>query len=461
MEQVSILKQRAALRSLAATLVLTGAKLVAGLLSGSLALMSEAFHGLIDTGATLATYFAVRASGRPADDDHQFGHGKIEAVTALMETCLLAGLAAAVLFEAVRRLFAPPGDVVASPWVYGVLIVAIVVDAVRWRALQGIADKTGSHALAADALHFSSDLVASCLVLAGLVAAQLGLQRGDTFAAVGVGVFIAVAGWRLGRRTIDTLMDAAPKGLANKVRALAEATPGVVAVENVRLRPTGDGVGGEITIAVPRSLPLERVSVVKDAVMRSLAREVPDIGLTIQTVPRALDTESMRERVLLLAARRRTAIHHVVVQQLGEGVAISLDLELDGQMTLDTAHGLATDLESAIRHEFGFAIEVDTHIEPSYADELAGADATDAQMRDIVDHLRALSSTSPIVRDIHNVRARSGPRGLIVNYHCRVDPELTVSETHDAVDAMDRRLRAFIPDVARIVGHAEPLPRRI
>ncbi|HXW20476.1 MAG TPA: cation diffusion facilitator family transporter, partial [Roseiarcus sp.] len=203
------LKQRAALASIVASVGLALAKLAAGFLSGSLALVSEGGHSALDAGATILTFFAVREGDKPADEEHPFGHAKFEAVAALAETGLLAFLALIVVFEALRRLAGEASAIVdPSPAAFAVIIIAIAVDFFRWRGLRRVARETQSDALAADALHFSSDLVSSCLVLIGLAATRAGLQSADALAAIGVALFIAIAGYRLGRRTLDTLVDA-------------------------------------------------------------------------------------------------------------------------------------------------------------------------------------------------------------------------------------------------------------
>ncbi len=211
----SALKRRVALVSIAASVVLTLVKAIGALLSGSLALLSEALHGLIDIFATVVTYFAVRAADQPADDEHHYGHGKVEALAALAETALLFGLAGAVAWEAVGRLrgdAAHPVEV--TPIVIGMLLFAIAIDITRWRTLSIVARDTRSEALAADALHFSADAVSSGLALAGLIAVSVGFPKGDAIAALGVAAFISVAGYRLARRTVDTLLDAAPPAWA-------------------------------------------------------------------------------------------------------------------------------------------------------------------------------------------------------------------------------------------------------
>jgi cation diffusion facilitator family transporter len=454
------LKRKAALASIFASAVLTLGKLVAGLLSGSLALLSEAGHGLLDTGATILTYYAVRAADKPADDEHHYGHGKIEAVAALAETGLLLVLAVGVLYEAVNRLLAPSLGKVDATWLtFAVLLVSIVVDVVRWRSLNAIAKRTKSDALAADALHFSSDFVASILVLIGLVATHYGYARGDSLAAIGVAIFIAVAGYKLGRRTIDTLVDAAPAGLTERMRQTIERFPGVVDIEVLKLRPAGPQVIGELAVAVPRTMPLEKVFSLKQELLAEVAKEMPEVELSVTANPRALDDESLVERVLLIAARRRLAVHHITVQHVAGKASISLDLELDAQMQHGDAHDIATALEEAISAELGADVEIETHIEPLEGEELAGEDISPEATADIKRVLIEGADAGGIVKDVHFVRARKTSSGLVVNYHCRVDPLLSVHDVHEAVDHLDRHLRAKMEGVVRVVGHADPLPR--
>jgi cation diffusion facilitator family transporter len=453
----SALKQRAAALSVAASALLTIGKLVAGLLSGSLALMSEALHSLIDTGSTILTWFAVRAADEPADEEHHYGHGKIEAVAALAETGLLIVLACGVLYEAVKRLLGHESVPVETGWiVFAVLGIAIVIDAVRWRSLARIARETKSDALAADALHFSSDLVASVLVTLGLIATKYGFPQGDAIAAVGVALFIGIAGYRLGRRTIDTLVDTAPEGVADELHEIVDSVPGVADIEDVRLRQTGATVIGELTVSVARTLPVDRIMAIKREISKRIVERIPDANITVVVNTHALDDETVMERVLMAAARKRLPIHHVTTQEIDGVKSISLDLELDGRMALGAAHDVASNLENAIRDELGTEIEVDTHIEPLEVRELQGENAAPERTAMITAALQAIAATSKVVTEVHDVRARITPVGLVVNYHCWADAGASVGDVHDEVDRLDRAVKIQFPDVARIVGHAEP-----
>lgn len=458
MNDMSARKEHAAFWSVVASAVLTLGKLIAGLLSGSLALLSEAGHSLLDTGATLLTYFAVKAANRPADDEHHFGHAKIEAVAALAETVLLFLLAIGVFIEAILRLMSlEPHHVDANPLAFAVLLISISIDFVRWRSLHKIARETKSHALEADALHFSGDMIGSVLVLAGLLAVYFGFEQGDAIASLGVTLFIAVAGYRLGKKTIDTLVDTAPEGLADTIREIINDVAGVIHIDYIRLRPSGAYVIGEIGIFVPRTLAFEQVARVKNDVAHALERHCPDVRATITANPYALDDETILERVLLVAARRRVPIHHVTVQDIDGHASASLDVEVDGTLPLHAAHDIASSLEKAIAAEIGTSIEVETHIEPMDMQQRAATNAADSWTQTLTTVLSHYAAQDGIIHDIHNVRVRESEGKLTVNYHCRTQGHLSVNDTHKAVDAIEHKVRVDYPNIIRLVGHAEPI----
>jgi cation diffusion facilitator family transporter len=450
-------KERAALGSIAASAGLTIAKAIVGLLTGSLAILSEAGHSLIDLAATLLTYFAVRVSGKPADAEHQYGHGKVESVTALVEAAFLFILAAAVIFEAAQRLTGDqPYTVAATPAAFLIVAISIVVDFFRARTLSRVAAATSSQALEADALHFRSDMWSSIAVLIGLGGVALGYFRADAVAALFVAVFICVAGWRLGRRTIDTLTDAAPAGVSERVMAIARRVPGVVTVERARARPAGAVLFIELSVGLSRTLPLDRVAAIKERLVREVRAEFADAEVTIITESRALDDETVRERVILIARNSGLAVHHVAVQALAEHLSVSVDLEVDGTLTLAAAHDIASQLEESIREELGPDVEVETHIEPLPAIVLAGRDAAHARNIEIHEALTALAGEIPGLGEMHDVRVRETADGEIVNFHCQVDPALSVSAAHALVDTAERGLRRRFPAIVRVIGHAEP-----
>ena len=451
-------KEKVALGSIAASAGLTVAKAVVGLLTGSLAILSEAGHSLIDLAATVLTYVAVRVSGKPADAEHQYGHGKVESVAALAETAFLFLLAAVVIFEAAQRLFGETVHAVeATAAAFAIIAASIVVDFFRARTLTRVAKKTSSQALEADALHFSSDMWSSIAVLIGLFGVALGFSWADSAAAIVVAVFIVVAGWRLGRRTIETLTDTAPQGAAEQITAAAAKVPGVVRVEQVRARAVGEKTFIDLAVAVSRTMPLDRVSALKDAVAAAIRQRMPGAEPTVTTDSVALNNESVMDRVMVIARNRALAVHHVTVHDLKDRLAISLDLEVDGKLSLRDAHALADGLESAIAGELGASVEIDTHIEPLQPHRAAGREAPPERVKAVEIALAELAADGRTLRDVHEVRVRETDEGEIVNFHCRVDPALGVQAVHENVDALERALKQRSPSIKRVIGHAEPM----
>jgi cation diffusion facilitator family transporter len=451
-------KEQVALSSIAASAGLTIAKAVVGVLTGSLGILSEAGHSLIDLGATVMTYAAVRVSGTPPDEEHHYGHEKFEAVSALAETALLFLLSGIVVWEAIKRLVdhgAP--EVEATVWAFGVVIGSIVVDAARSRVLTRVAKATKSEALEADALHFTSDIASSAAVLIGLIGVRFGAPWADSVAALVVAVLVCVAGWRLGKRTVNTLTDVAPEGAAKTITEIVAGVAGVVAVGRVRARKAGDKIFVEVTVAVSRLLPLDRVASIKDMVAIEIRRQLDGAEPTVNIDPVALNNESVLDRVMAIARNRALAVHHVTVHDIENRLAISLDLEVDGKLSLRAAHELADGLEKAISDELGASVEIDTHIEPLQPHRAGGREAPPERIKAIETALAELAADGRTVRDVHNVRVRETDDGEIVNFHCRVDPSLTVQSVHEKVDMLERALRERSPSIKRVIGHAEPI----
>jgi cation diffusion facilitator family transporter len=450
-------KERVALTSIVASGALTVAKGVVGVLSGSLALISEAAHSALDFAATVMTWYAVRVSGKPADAEHHYGHGKVESVTALIETGLLFVLSAFVIFEAASRLLGAAGHAVeATLAAFAVIIVSVVVDFLRARLLYRVARETASEALEADALHFGSDMWSSLAVLLGLGGVALGYRWADSAAAIVVAVFILVAGWRLGRRTIETLTDTAPEGSAERISAIARRVGGVVAIERVRARSAGPTLFVDLVAAVSRTLPLDRVAAIKAAVTDAIRAEMPGTEVDVVTQPRALDNETVLERVMVIARNHALAVHHVTVHAIGGRLSISLDLEVDGGLSLGRAHEVADALEAAVRVELGPDVEVETHIEPLQTRGRAGRDAPADRVAAVRAALTEIAASVGFVGQIHDVRVRETAGGEIVNFHCGADPALTVHEVHERVDEVERALRRKFSTIMRVIGHAEP-----
>jgi cation diffusion facilitator family transporter len=448
-------KSRVAAISVFASAGMATAKFVVGVAIGSLALISEALHSSVDVIATVITWLVVRVSDRPADKEHHYGHGKLESLSALGVIALLYVLAGGILVESYSRLRegAPPPTISAIPFI--VLLIDIAVNLWRARALQRTARDTKSQALAADALHFASDVLGSVAVIVGLALSGLGYAWGDAAAAVAVAVMIALLGLRLARSTVETLIDRAPEGASEKAAAAIRVVPGVVDVERLRVRMVGSTHFIDAIVKVPRTYPIDRVEEIKRRAQAAVARALGDADLTFTAVPVARDNESVRERIMVIARNSGLAVHHVTVHDLGGRLTVSIDLEVEGNMQLTAAHAIAHELERNIREEFGEDVEVDTHIEPLEPELPVGTDAAPERVETIKAALSRFAANGAI-HDIHSVRVRDTDAGEIVNFHCRAAPSMSVIKVHENVDEIERALRRAFPTVKRVISHAEP-----
>jgi cation diffusion facilitator family transporter len=449
------LKSRVAAISIGASAAMAAAKFVVGIAIGSLALISEALHSSVDLVATIVTWMVVRVSDRPADEQHHYGHGKFESLSALGVIAMLYVLAGGILVQAYSHLRqgAPPPTFSAVAFV--VLLVDIAVNFWRAGALHRAARDTKSQALAADALHFASDVLGSLAVMVGLALSGLGYAWGDAAAAIGVALVISALGLRLARSTVETLLDRAPEGVSEKATAAIRVVPGVVDVERLRVRMVGPTHFIDAIVQVPRTFPIDRVDEIKRSAQSAVTKALGDADLTFTAVPVARNNESVRERIMVIARNSGLAIHHVTVHDLGGKLTVSIDLEVDGEMALNAAHDIAHGLERNIRDEFGEDVEVDTHIEPLEPELPLGTDAAPDRVAAIKAALSRFAADGAI-HDIHNVRVRNTDAGEIVNFHCRAAPSMSVIKVHESVDEIERALRRAFPTVKRVISHAEP-----
>lgn len=448
-------KSRVAAISVFASASMAVAKFVVGIAIGSLALISEALHSSVDVVATVITWMVVQVSDRPADDQHHYGHGKLESLSALGIIAMLYVLAGGILVESFSRLRegAVPPTISTIPFM--VLLVDIAVNFWRARALNRIAHNTKSQALAADALHFTSDVLGSVAVIAGLALSGFGYAWGDTAAAIVVAIMIALLGLRMARATVETLLDRAPEGASKRATAAIRSVPGVINVERLRVRMVGPTHFIDAIVQVPRTYPIDRVQEIKQKAQVAVTEVLNNTDLTFTAVPIARDNESVRERIMVIARNSGLAIHHITVHDLGGKLTVSIDLEVDGNMELIAAHDIAQELERRIRDEFGEDVEVDTHIEPLEPELPHGTDAAPDRVEVIKTALSRFAADTTIY-DIHSVRVRNTDAGEVVNFHCHATPSMSVITVHENVDAIERALRRAFPTVKRVISHAEP-----
>ncbi|MCW6568785.1 cation-efflux pump [Yersinia ruckeri] len=449
-------KQDVAWKSMIASGLLSIGKFAVGIFTGSIGLISEGIHSLTDFIATTVTWCAVRVSDKPADDDHHFGHGKVENMAALFEILLLLMAAGWIAVEAWKHFWGETQPIIAAPAVILTLIIAMTVDFYRVRALRRVAEKTNSAALEAGALHFLSDMMSSGVVLLGMVFVLFGYPKADALAALVVALFILVTAIRLGKRSFNTLIDTAPVGKQHEITASLTRFPEVISVAKCRVRDAGAMLFIEVTIIVCRTLSLERIDQLKSHIAKNLAADYSDAEITVLATPKKRNDESMATHLRVIAANNDVAIHNLTLQQLSSHTSISLDLEVPAHFSVTQADVVATAMKSAIRDEMGAATEVDIHIEPQINYLLSSADVPKAELVTIREALCQLMQQDSMLRDIRDVKARNTDVGIVVSFNCIVQPFISVIKAHSAIDNIEMKLKALYPAISRVVGYVEP-----
>jgi cation diffusion facilitator family transporter len=463
-------KRSAALFSVLAALGVTLLKLLTGLLTGSLGMLSEAAHSGIDLIAAAITFFSVQVSDRPADASHAYGHGKIESLSAGIESVLMLGSCIWILTEAIRRIISREHLALKfSPWPFVVLLLSITVDYTRSRKLHRIAREYKSEALEADAIHFRTDIWSSFAVLLGLIATYAGqhfripqLELADPVAAIIVSGIILHVTFKLARSTVDVLTDATPSEARAQSRDLMRdlaAIDGVLSVDRVRTRRSGPSYFADLTLGMPRNLTFQRSEQITLAATEAVRRHLPGADVVVHSIPTASRAESVHDRIRAVASRSNLSIHDVSVQEYNHALHVEQHLEVGETMSLRAAHALVTQLESEMRREVPEISTILTHIEsePSTIERPASLERD----RQLELRLRQAAAAFPQVQDIHEVFVtrihHNGADRIQVNCHCTLPDDLPMSQVHEIITALENAFKLDAPEVSRLLIHPEPV----
>jgi cation diffusion facilitator family transporter len=458
-------KKRAALLSIGSAMLLLALKTFLVVRTGSLGVLSEALHSGLDLVAAIITFLSVRVSDQPADERHPYGHGKFENFSAFLETGLLIITALYIIYEAFYRLFFHSVHVEPSLFAIVILFVALGIDVTRARALNAVAKKHTSEALEADALHFSTDVWSTIVVILGVALVWAGnywnlpwLTHADAFAALGVAAVILWVGSQLGKRTLDALLDAAPEGLHDEITDAVGRMDGVLDVERVRVRRSGNRHFVDATVSVPRTSSLEQVHVLTDAIERRIGEIVP-ADVIVHTEPRAPRGETLFESIRAVAQRMGLAIHDVAAVQQDGSLFVELHLEVDENLSLGDAHRRATELEEGIRALRDGNVMVNIHIEP-LGRHIATPDTREGEMRqleiDVENFLNRMPSEYDELVNCHEVHVRQVEHHILVSCHCIMKSDLPITRVHDVTATLEDRVKERFSQISRVTIHPEP-----
>jgi cation diffusion facilitator family transporter len=455
-------KRAVAGNSVIAALIITSLKIIVGITTGSLGILSEAAHSGLDLIAALVTFFSVRVSDKPADADHQYGHGKVENFSAFIETGLLLLTCVWIIYEALTRLFFHSVEIEPTIAAFLVMFLSIAIDAWRSRSLGRVARKYESQALEADALHFSTDIWSSSVVILGLGLVQLGhtyaipwLRDADPIAALFVAGVVVYVSWRLARKTIDALLDAAPAGIRNQILGTIDTVDGVLDVDRVRIRRAGNRYFADVSLGLARNFTFQRSEQVAAEVTRRVHEVLPEADVMVHPIPRARHAENIFDRIRAVATRNNFNVHDVSVQDLNGHLHVEQHLELDERLSMKQAHDEVTRLETEMRNDIPEISTILTHIESEPATIERGEQIV--REPELEQLLKNIVKEFPEVLDVHEFQFKKFRDRLYVSCHCTLPDDMPLSRVHDVQTALEIRFKHDAPELFRVLIHPEPM----
>jgi cation diffusion facilitator family transporter len=462
-------KKRVALSSVLMALFITFLKILVGILTNSLGILSEALHSALDLTAAGVTYFAVRVSDRPPDRTHQYGHGKIENISALFETFLLFVTVIWIIYEAISRLIEPV-HVDVNTWSFVVMVASIIVDFSRSRALMKAAKKYNSQALEADALHFSTDILSSAVVILGLIVLRLAqwfetslgvpiewLYRADAIAALFVSGIVIYVSYKLGKKTINVLLDAADSETVKKIEELVANIEGIESIKQLRVRLSGPETFIDMTLEVPRTTTFEQSHVISDKVEEAIEEIIPRSDVLVHIEPSAKDHSSLIEKVRSIAEKGGLRVHGIRAYDIMGRLSLAMHVEIPETMTIGRAHEQVSILEGNLREAINELEDIISHIEPM-GDQKAPRVSVPISSEELQDIILELIRGVPGIHNCHEIKVHSDGNETSVTFHCHVDANLTVDQAHQLTVELESEIRKMLPELGRVVIHAEPDP---
>jgi cation diffusion facilitator family transporter len=455
MRSMSRRPERVALGSVFIGVALVLAKLVVGLLTGSLGILSEAVHSIFDLAASTFTLVAVRTARKPPDQEHPYGHGRTENLAAFANGLLLLITAAGIAFEAIRRLIAGGPPVNPAGYAFALLIGTLFIESGRAYVLRRVGRLASSDAMLADATDRVADVLATVGVLAGLVGVRFGFTWADSAAALLVAAIIVRAAGKLALRSGDILIDRSAAGAEKQLRAAIREVPGVREVRSVRVRRSGPNLIGEANIATRRMLPVEAAASLADEVKQRARTALPTLELSVVVEGQAQQGDLV-ERIHAAAARNGGVrdLHNVTVEREADGsLHLTMHAKLPGDMTLATASRASAALEEALRTELPDATRIDIHLEPMEPHVVRGEDVT-ARYVQLAARMREIVESHPEVRRCVDVELSDRHQRIHAHVVAEVAGDISLEDAHRIETELEEQIRRAIPEVHEVVARA-------
>jgi len=463
-------KHKVAFSSVCAAVILTAIKIIVALVTGSLGMLSEAAHSALDLGATIITLLAVRISGKPADEEHPYGHGKIESFSALIEVLFLLITCGWIVYEALQKLFFGEAIQVENIfWGILVIVICITVDISRSRALKRVADKYDSLALHADALHFSSDVWSSMVVLIGLLFMAMAnaldisyLRYADPIAALCVSIIVVIISIKLAKQAINVLLDTAPKGMHDRILEELQGLDSGVEICSARARLSGEKYFIEISIGVDKYKNHQEISNIVDTIRSKLHQKFTNSDILVTTFPIEAALHASKEyyfneiKMILDKFKTCTNVHNISVYDVQGKKFLSIHIEIKDNINLKESHELSHEIRDEICKKLSYIDDVSIHLEYIEQSNIEALDITDSNLA-LVETLQSILNVSPKQLNCHDIKIYKRKDGIVIFLHCGISKNFQIDKIQSITNYISDKIRKNVKNVADVHVHTEPI----
>ncbi|MBK8553909.1 MAG: cation transporter [Ignavibacteria bacterium] len=458
---ISKKKIKVAQHSLYAAVVITLIKLLAAYFSGSLGVLSEVFNSAIDIFVCLVTILSIKYSSRPPDIDHNYGHEKVESFSALFQVFILFLTCSYIIYEAINRLFINKDiEIKVNIWIFLALIISMVIDFIRARILRKVAAETKSNALEADALHFSSDILSSGVVIIGLILVYLDISKtADTIAALVVSGIIIYMGFKLSKKSIDSLMDRVPAGLYEKVKYETLLIKGVEDIKSYRIRSSGSKIYIDMVILISRLVPFSKAHDIMDSVEKKITELIENADVVIHSEPVETKNETINDKIRMTVNEYGLKCHDIYSHKIDNEIYSELHIEVDKTNDLTKAHSMITEIEEKIKKEIDVISHLKIHIDEPSEIVFDTKDITKDSHEIIRKVYNTLSECSDVISS-SDIQVISTNGKIRISLNCVFNYIHSFDEVHDIVTVLESKiylnLKENYPKLSNVIIHAEP-----
>jgi len=428
-------------------------ELVFGLVSNSLGLITDSIHALLDSVVTVVLLVAARLAIKPADEEHTYGHGKVESLGGMMGGIAIFLIAVFFIYESVHRLQSPHPSIL--PGLFAIIggVYTIGIDIFRIVLLRRSIKKIGGSTLKADFYHAFMDLGSTMVAIGGIVLASYGFYSGDIIAALILGVLLAILSIKLIYKTAQDLTDIIAPEMVKKVREIVRNTEGVVDVGNILMRKSGDTIFADVTISLRGDTSFENAHEVSNKVENNILDKIPNASITIHFEPN-WDNVPLDSKIYDIArgVEGVKGVHNIITHKTRGKTFANLHVMVDREVNLYSAHKISEEVEEKIQKNIPAVEHVTIHLEPF----VTVPENFNIRDKETEQKIRVILEKYPEIEKIGRIVSLNFENILKIDIDCSFDKELSIEKVHDLTSHIEREIRSEI-DNAVITIHPEPI----